>query len=366
MRFEKELPGDIRFGNGVRHLLPGLLPPGKTLVIGGRHAHPEIRMELRAELSDHRATLAPPVSPELPLDEVAATVKLARELRAVNFVGWGGGSAMDCAKAVAALAGCDADVAECFYGRAQAPARNNFLVLLPTSAGTGAEVTANAVITDRATGVKQSLRAPGMTANCALVDPELLRNAPAAVIAGSGFDALTQALESFLSRKADALTRQMAAAAAKFLLNALPGACRQEADKLTATARGSLLAGMAFASSGLGAVHGIGHPAGSSLGVPHGVCCAILLPTVLRRNLPACQERFDELAGALDLPDAEALIAEVVKLRRELGLPENFRKYGNVTDHMEFIVRNCRSGSMKCNPRELADDEVAAILEELR
>ena len=366
MRFEKELPGDIRFGSGVRHLLPSLLPPGKTLVVAGRHAHPEIRRELESELADGRATLAPPVSPELPLSEVAAVVKLARELRAVNFVGWGGGSAMDCAKAAAALADCGADVAECFYNRVQVPARNNFLVLLPTSAGTGAEVTANAVITDRATGVKQSLRTPGMTANCALVDPELLRDAPAAVIAGSGFDALTQAVECFLSRKADALTRQMSAAAAKFLLDALPGACRQEADKLTATARGSLLAGMAFASGGLGAVHGIGHPAGSALGVPHGVCCAILLPTVLRWNLPACPERFDELAGALDLPDAEALIAAVEQLRRELGLPENFRNYGDVTEHIAFIVRNCRSGSMKCNPRELSDDEVAALLEELR
>ena len=250
--------------------------------------------------------------------------------------------------------------------RAVVPERRNFLALLPTSAGPGAEVTGNAVITDRATGLKQSLRGPGMTADCALVDPELLYDAPAAVVAAAGFDALTQALESFLSRRSDALTRPLALSAARLLLDALPGACRNEAPALAAAARGSLLTGMAFASSGLGAVHGLAHPAGSALGVPHGVCCAILLPAVLKWNLPACRERFVELARGLDFAAPEELIDRVIGLRRELGLPDAFRAFGDVAAHMDFILKNCRSGSMKCNPRELSDAEAAALLETLK
>ena len=123
-----------------------------------------------------------------------------------------------------------------------------------------------------------------------------------------------------------------------------------------------MLAGMAFASGGLGAVHGIGHPAGSALHIPHGVCCAILLPEVLRWNLPACRERFAELAGGLGFAGPEALIRRVEELRRELGLPEDFRAFGGVAAHLSFIVKNCRSGSMKCNPRDLADAEVEALL----
>jgi alcohol dehydrogenase class IV len=123
--------------------------------------------------------------------------------------------------------------------------------------------------------------------------------------------------------------------------------------------------GMAFAASGLGAVHGIGHPAGSIMHIPHGVCCAILLPAVLKFNLPACRERFEELARALDFASPEALISEVIRLRREVGLPENFRSYGFQDEYIPFIVKNCRSGSMKCNPRAMSDDEAAALLKEL-
>lgn len=366
MKYEKILPPDIRFGNGVRKLLPDLLPPGAVLIVCGRHAEAEIRRDLLPALSGREFRFAPPVSPELPLSDVAAAVAAAREIGAVNFVGWGGGSAMDCAKAAAAVAGSDADVAACFYGRAQVPERRNFLVLLPTSAGTGAEVTANAVMVDRATGIKQSLRGPGMTADCALVDPELLIGAPDAVVAGSGFDALTQALEGFLSRKSDALTRQISLSAARHILTALPRAYRNDRTALTEMARGSLLAGMAFASGGLGAVHGIGHPAGSAMHIPHGVCCAILLPEVLRWNLPECRERFAELARGLDFSGPEALIGHVTDLRRELGLPEDFHSFGDVTAHIPFIVKNCRSGSMQCNPRALSDADVETLLRRLK
>ena len=121
-----------------------------------------------------------------------------------------------------------------------------------------------------------------------------------------------------------------------------------ERNALTGIARGSMLAGIAFASSGLGAVHGIAHPAGSIMGIPHGVCCAVLLPAVLQYNLPACREKFAELAAGLDFASPEELISEVIRLRRELALPENFTSFGFKEEYIPFIVKNCRSGSMRC------------------
>ena len=101
------------------------------------------------------------------------------------------------------------------------------------------------------------------------------------------------------------------------------------------------------------------------LHVPHGVCCAILLPALLRRNLPACREKMEVLAGMLVQDSAEAMIAAIEELRRAVGLPENFSRYGLKEEHFDFIVKNCRSGSMKSNPRDFSDDEVRMILKEL-
>lgn len=362
MKYEAVLPADMRFGDGIRHRLPEILPPGAVLIVCGKHAQKQIREEMIPRLGDRVWAFADPVSPELPLPEVAAAVNTARAINAHNFIGWGGGSAMDCAKAVAALTAAPGSVKECFYGQQEIPARKNFLMLIPTSAGTGAEITANAVITDRETGIKQSLRAPGMTADCALVDPELLAGSPYHVMAASGFDALTQAVESFLSRKSDPFTRQIASTAAANILFSLSGACNMQREALRQIARGSMLAGIAFATSGLGAVHGIGHPAGSIMKIPHGVCCGILLPEVLKYNLPACRERFTELACALGFSTPEMLITEIIRLRREVALPENFRSFGFKEEFIPFIVKNFRSGSMKCNPRDFSDADVAELI----
>ena len=149
----------------------------------------------------------------------------------------------------------------------------------------------------------------------------------------------------------------------------LPGAAEEgsatQNEARDLVAEGSMLAAMAFTQSGLGAVHGIGHPAGAVLHVPHGVCCAILLPTVLRWNLAACHEVLGELSAALIGQSPEVLIQVLEGTRRMLKLPSNFRSYGLKPEHFAFIVENCRSGSMKSNPRDLSDKEVAAILEEL-
>lgn len=367
MIFTAEMPETVKFGRGVRHLLPELLPPGNVMVICGAHAQQEVTRDLLPKLEPRQVCLIPSFPAEAPLRGVEAALAAAREHRIAAVVGWGGGSAIDGAKAVAALAGSEGPAADYFYGRRRAAPRSIYFAAVPTTAGTGAEMTPNAVLCDEATGVKQSLRGENLFADAALVDPELLEGAPDRVLFSAGFDALTQAVESTISRRADNLSRMLAHEAAAQLWSGLQGAATgaRTPEVLDALARGSMVAGCAFVRSGLGAVHGIGHPAGSRAHVPHGVCCAILLPEILRWNLAAARDALAETARRLGFGSPERFIAAVEQLRGFCALPGDFRSFGLTAADIPFIVAHCRSGSMKSNPRDLTDEDVTQILEEL-
>ena len=362
MSYNGNLPEIIRFGRGVRFQLENSLLSGKTLFICGRHSVSRIKNEWGNSGIDFETVT---VSGELPLDELENILSFARKLDCRNFIGWGGGSAMDCAKAAAALTDAPGIAADYFYNRAQLPGRDNRMILIPTTAGTGAEITSNSVICDRKTGIKQSLRGAGMTADAALCDPDLLEESPASVIAAAGFDALTQALESFTSLKATELTRQISLSAAKCLFDALEKAFDGESSALDELARGSMLTGIAFASSGLGAVHGLAHPLGSILNIPHGECCAILLLPVLQRNCREFPELFTQLAQGLGFASCDVMFDNIRYLQTKFGIASNFKSYRLAVCHYDFVVKNCRSGSMKCNPKYFTDEEVISLLEEL-
>lgn len=361
MTYELQLVPRVTFGEGARRQWIDFRSAGPVLAVCGRHAE----RKLRAELAGAPVEIYSGVRPEPELEDVAKVRTAGRRIGARTIVGIGGGSVLDVAKAAACLLPEDDPVEDFFYGRRIAAPRRTGLILLPTTAGTGAEVTANAVLLDPETRVKQSLRSPGMAADWAIVDPELTFDCPPEVTAASGFDALTQAIEAFLSIRGNAVSAALAKSAAQRLFGSLTGAMRNEPAARRLAAEGSLLGAMAFAQSGLGAVHGVAHPAGSVWHVPHGVACAILLPPVFRRNLTAAAGPAAELAAALGCAGAEALATALESLRRELGLPENFGPYRPRREDFAFIVKNCRSGSMKCNPRSFTDAEVAEILEEV-
>ena len=358
--------GEIIFGNGCRKKVTGLLRDGNTLLICGKHSETMLRDEVVPQIQSvsDKVVLAV-VSPEIPLAEVKSIAFTAREINARNIIGWGGGSAMDAAKAVSAVCCAPDKCEEFFYCRETPPLRDNNLILVTTTAGTGAEVTPNAVLLDTATGIKQSLRAPGMFADAALIDPELLYDAPQQVIANGAFDALTQALEGFVSNRATAYTRQLSLTAAALILPAILPGCSGDKEALTALSRGTMLGAIAFVESGLGAVHGIAHPLGSVLHLGHGLCCGILLDKIMEFNSARVPGVFDELARGLDFADAGEMINHIRWVRRGAGLPESLEQYGFDKKDFDFIVANCRSGSMKCNPVYMEDSDVCTILEKL-
>lgn len=313
------------------------------------------------------------------------SVELAREgsarcvqgaFRAV--VALGGGSAIDAGKAIAALAtngGEPLDFLE-VVGRGQ-PLRHAPLpfAAIPTTAGTGAEVTRNAVLSSAEHGVKASLRSAAMLPSLAIVDPELLLGADPAVLRASGLDALSQLIEPFVSCKAnplcDALAREGLLRSRRSLRAAvLHGSDAQQREDL---ALASLLGGLCLANAGLGAVHGFAAPAGGMFHAPHGAVCAALLPHVLDVNLRALQTRaahdplldkYRELAAILT-GDAAARAEDAVTwlrdLCRDLSVP-GLGAYGmNERDLPVLVERAARASSMRGNSLPLTEQELLEI-----
>ncbi|AEI66330.1 iron-containing alcohol dehydrogenase [Corallococcus macrosporus] len=313
------------------------------------------------------------------------TVERAREGTAVALeagcdavVAMGGGSALDAGKALAALAANGGDPLDYLevIGRGQPLTRPSLpFVAIPTTAGTGSEVTRNAVLGSKDAKVKASLRSPHMLPRVALVDPELLTGAPAAVLASSGMDALSQLIEPFLSARANPLTDALAREGLRRSARSLRRAVLEgpDASAREDLALASLFGGLCLANSGLGAVHGFAAPVGGMLDAPHGAVCAALLPAVLDVNLRALRARAPEhpslprvqelavvLTGRADAR-AEDAVTWVGALRKALGVP-GLGRYGLTEAQVPELVAKAKgASSMKANPLVLTDAELTEI-----
>jgi alcohol dehydrogenase class IV len=312
------------------------------------------------------------------VDDVRRGVAAGRAAGAEVVVACGGGSAIDGGKAVAALLGNGGDPLDYLEvvgrGRPLAKASVPF-VAVPTTAGTGSEVTRNAVLASPEHRVKASLRSPRMLPVAAIVDPDLLAGLPPRVIAASGLDAFSQLVEPFVSTKAnplvDALCREGLARSARSLRRAFEGDATEPVRLDLALA--SLLGGLALANAGLGAVHGFAAAVGGLFAAPHGAVCAALLPAVMRVNLRALAARAPE-SPALDRyrevaaivtgrPGATAAdgVAWVEALVRALAVPGLARWGAAASDVPGLVDRAARASSMKGNPIALTTDELAEV-----
>jgi alcohol dehydrogenase class IV len=312
------------------------------------------------------------------VDVVREGVKAARGCDTV--IGIGGGSVMDTGKAIAALATNDGDILDYLevIGRGQVLANAPLpYIAIPTTAGTGTEVTRNAVIESPEHGVKVSLRSALMLPRIALVDPELTYGLPPAITASSGLDALTQLIEPFVSVKSnpmtDAICREGICHAAKSLRRVYQDGADKGAREGMSLA--SLFAGLAMANAALGAVHGFAGPLGGMLHAPHGVICARLLPLVMDANLKALQsryaghiaiERYVEIAQIVT-GDRNASAQDSVKwvsdLVSELNIP-SLSALGMTRERFpEAVEKTLKASSTKGNPIVLTEAELAGILE---
>ncbi len=311
-------------------------------------------------------------------DDARRAVEAARRSGADHVIGVGGGAVLDLAKAVAILAVSETDPldhAEVIGGGAPLPERGWPWIAVPTTAGTGSEVTSNAVLASEEHRVKVSLRSPAMLATAAVVDPELTVSCPPAVTASSGMDALTQCLEPMTSRMANPLVDALALAGWQAGTRSLVRAVEHgdDLDARTDMALCSLLGGLSLANAKLGAVHGLAGVLGGVTGAAHGAICAALLRDVTAANIAALRERDPgnpalpayELAAvaATGEREAESLVGWLDELRTLLGI-QGLTDLGLATDDHDGVVEAARrASSMKGNPIELTRDELLAVLQ---
>ncbi len=313
------------------------------------------------------------------VERIRSLVEQARAERCDLVVGLGGGSAIDAAKAVSALLANPGDPLDYLevIGRGQPLAKPAVpFVAVPTTSGTGAEVTKNAVLHSTEHSVKVSLRSDSMLPALALVDPELTLSLPPAITATTSLDALTQCLEPFVSQLSNPLTDAIALEGLKRAGSAVRRAFHHGGDieGRTGMALVSLFGGLALANAKLGAVHGFAGPIGGMFPAPHGGVCARLLPAVMRANVAALRERapqspalprYQTVARVLT-GNGQASIEDGVqwleRLVEELAIPP-LSRYGLSESRIPDVLPKARAASsMRGNPIELTDDELSRAL----
>jgi alcohol dehydrogenase class IV len=373
-------PHRILFGRGARSgigdaaLELGARRP--LIVTDGFHAGNGVAAEIADLLAAAGAEVAiwAETVPDPTMSSVASAVRAALEHRADSVVGLGGGSPLDTAKAVALLAVRGGEMRD-FKAPAVTTGHALPIVAVPTTAGSGSEATQFTIITDDATAEKMLCTGPVFLPTVAVVDPELTASMPARLTADTGIDALTHAVEAYVSRKAGALSDVFARRAMTLVWDNLLVAYRDGAD---AEARenmmlGSLLAGIAFSNSSVALVHGMSRPLGVRFGIPHGLSNAVLFAEVTRFSLPGAPERYADCARALRLaPDggdalsAGAALADALDgLVAELAVP-GLAELGVAADDWAAAIptmaaQALASGSPANNPVVPSSDEIAAL-----
>lgn len=373
MTFEFSTAGRIVFGNGtLAQAAPAAAGFGRrALVIIGRDSD-QAQALLKALHKEGVGTELFTFSGEPTVESARKAAEKARTAKCDLVIGFGGGSVIDLAKAAAALmtnAGDPLDYLEVIGKGLPLANRPAPCIAIPTTAGTGAEVTKNAVLSSPEHKVKVSMRHPLMIPDLAIVDPECTLSMPPAVTAATGLDALTQLLEAFISKKANPMTdgfcREGLPRAVRSLRRAFENGVDIKAREDMALA--SLFGGLALANAGLGAVHGFAGPLGGMFDAPHGMVCAALLPHVMKANLAAVQDsparaRFEEFARMTGGSTAEDGIKWLAGLCRDLQVP-SLSALGVTEKDFPAIVEKAKSASsMKGNPVELTAPELTRIL----
>lgn len=381
MRFEFATATRILFGLGVlREVTPLAAEMGvRPLVVSGKGVERVAPLLSLLTVGRLKPVLFV-VAGEPTTNDVRQGVALARQNACDFVIGFGGGSPMDTAKAIAAMLTNSGELLEYLEVIGQGkplevPAAP--VIAIPTTAGTGSEVTRNAVLASPEHGVKVSLRSPHMLPRLALVDPELTYSAPPPITASTGLDAFTQLVEPFVTPAANPITdgicREGMRRAARSLRRAYQDGGNSQAREDMAIA--SLFGGLALANAKLGAVHGFAGVLGGLFPAPHGAVCGRLLPEVMAVNIRALRERdpdnralarYEDVARLLTgAPGAvaEDTIAWSAALCRDLAIP-GLATYGiTAADFPRIIVGASRASSMKGNPITLTEGELAEILE---
>ncbi len=312
------------------------------------------------------------VKPEPELSIVEECTALFKEGKHDGLIAIGGGSAIDIAKAVSGFAGFDGKLTD-LIGTNLVPQKGAPVIALPTTAGTGSEVTNISILSDKEAQLKKGIVSDYLLPDVAIVAPEMTLTMPPSVTAASGVDALVHAIEAYISVHASPITDALAIHAVKMIADNLPKAYANpnhiEARENMATA--SLMAGMAFGNAGVGAVHALAYPLGGRFNIAHGVSNALLLPYVMDWNKIACLDRFRDIAVALgeqvhqlsDMEAADKAVAAMKRLCEVVNIPSGLRAFDIPEDAIADMAEDASKIDrlLNNNPRTFTRIEIEEI-----
>jgi alcohol dehydrogenase len=376
--FSFELPTKIEYGIGVSEKLTEFLKAlesPKVLIVTDKGIEasgllPAITNQLSQGKLDYEIFSEVESNPK---DyNVHEGTKIANRLQADCLVAIGGGSPIDCAKAIAVLATHGGAVRD-YEGKDKISGNVLPLIAIPTTAGTGSEVTFSSVITDTGDRFKFTLKHPGIAPRVALVDPQMTLTMPPGLTAATGMDALTHAIEGYTAKVSEPLADAAALYAIELITKYLKVAVK-EGRSMEARAGmllGSVLAGIAFSHSDVGSVHCIAEALGGKYDTAHGVCNAVVLPTVMEYNMDYCRERYARIASAMGISfdstedGAQRAVDAVKKLAVDLNLP-SFGSFGVKAADIEELASNSYvNGSNKDNPRPMSKDDYLTLFNKM-
>lgn len=376
--FNFKIPQNIIFGMGSLAQLPELLIESSSnhvfLISDGGLAKLGVveKIESIIQNSGITCTTYLGVLPNPTVSIVDEATALYTQCGATSIVALGGGSSMDVAKAVGVLANYGGSITQ-YEGNFKVPGPIVPMIAIPTTAGTGSEVTASAVITDESRNYKLSVFSYELLPRYALLDPTLIMTAPASIAASCGVDALIHAMEAYISTKATPFSDAMAEKAMELIGANLRRfvANRQDEDAACAMMLGCNFAGIAFAWARLGNVHAMSHPVSGYFHVAHGVANSILLPTVLEYNALADHGRYKKMynyihqgSPCIENFQPQMLVDEIRKLNNELGIPARLSDVGVTADKIPAMAEDAmKSGNIPANPRQTTLKDMIALYE---
>jgi alcohol dehydrogenase class IV len=323
-----------------------------------------------AAAADITTTVFDTVEPNPSIRTVEVAEAKYREAGCDCLIAVGGGSPMDVAKAIGVVAANGGGISD--YEGKPAAVKNELppFVCVPTTCGTGSEVTPFAVITDEERHWKMSIASPYEVPRVAIVDPDLFVKMPAPLIAATGMDALTHALESFTNQGAQPFSDALDIYAIKLIGRWLrPAVANGNREAMAYMAVAATMAGIGFSQNRLGIVHAISHPVTSYVGTPHGVANAVILPYVMDFNAIGCREKLGDVADALTdgewtYPDPDrAAIDAVMQLSRDVGIPRTLADVGVQSEHIKDIAADSmKSGNILINPRRVTEKDIEQVI----
>lgn len=374
--FSFKIPQNIEFGMGSLKKLPEILNENGSdhvLLISDRGLESIGVVKKIVDIikeDNIRCTTYLDVKPNPTVEIVDEATAVYKECGATSIIALGGGSPMDVAKAVGVLANYGGSITE-YEGAHLVPGPIVPMIAIPTTAGTGSEVTAFSVITDEARNYKLTVFSYELLPKYAILDPELIMTAPASIAASCGVDALIHAMEAYTSRSASPFSDAMAEKAMELIGKNIRRfvANRQDEEAACAMMAGSNFAGIAFAWARLGNVHAMSHPVSAFFGVQHGVANSILLPTIVEYNALADDGKYEKIynyirEGKEPVPyfHPQMLVDEIKNLNRELGIPEKLSDVGVTEDKIPQMAEDAmKSGNIQANPRQSTLKDIISL-----